>query len=185
MDGYILLYRKAEDNPVLQCDVFDKYHAWVWLLERANHKTRRIPFNGGYRTIKRGQLLTSIRKLATTWGWGKDRVRIFLNSLEMNGMIRQKRDTSGTLLTIVNYSVYQVAPDTNKDADRYANRYTDRYTNQTQTIKRNRTVAEPLERGPLRDSNDPRYLDLPVPEAESLFSSEEEEREFRERHKKI
>lgn len=181
MDGYIYWYRKAEDNPILQCEQFDELHAFLWLVERANYKPTKIRFNGGYKTLKRGQFWTSIRKLATTWGWGTRRVRQFLELLENNQMIRQKRTTSGTLITIEKYSSYQVRCNTGG----YASDHTNDHTNDPQRIKRNRTVAEPLERGPLRNKNDPRYLDLPVPEAESLFSSEEEEREFRERHKKI
>ncbi len=119
------------------------------------------------------------------WGWSKDKVANFLKTLEINGMIRLSSDTNGTLISVEKYNDYQPTQDTNKDANKDTNKDTNKDANSPQRIKRKGTVAEPLERGPLRDPNDPRYLDLPVPEAESLFSSEEEEREFRERHKKI
>lgn len=163
MDGYILVYRKAEENPVLQDDAFDRFHAWIWLIERANYKKVRIPFNGGHKTLKRGQLWTSIRKLAYSWNWSKDKVANFLKTLEINGMIRLSSDTNGTLITIEKYSTYQPAQDTNKDANKDTNKDTNQDANSPQRIKRKEAVAE--SRSALRSliredegDGDPRYI---------------------------
>ena len=162
-EGYILWYRKAEDNPILQDDSFDRMHAWIWLVEHAGYKKVRIPFNGGYKTLRRGQFWTSIRKLAATWGWSKDKVANFLKSLEINGMIRLSSDTNGTLVTIEKYNTYQPTQDTTKDANKDTNKDTNKDANSPQINKRNKgTVADPRNRGPLPlEEVDPRYLDLP------------------------
>jgi len=107
IDGYIKWYRKAETNPALKCEKFDELHAWLWLVERANYKRTTIRFNGGYKTLQRGQLWTSIRELADTWSWGVHKVMRFLELLEKNEMIRRVSNVDGTLLTIEKYSDYQ------------------------------------------------------------------------------
>lgn len=130
-EGYILAYRKMEDNPVLADDKYDKTHAWLWILFHANHATRRITFNGKMATVKRGQFVTSVRKMASAWGWSPDKVLRFLRLLESNKMIRRSTSTSRTLLTVENYSRYQLPSNTDKDA----NKYTNKDTNKSQTIK--------------------------------------------------
>jgi DNA replication protein DnaD len=128
-EGYILAYRKMEDNPVLADDKYDKTHAWLWILFHANHATRRITFNGKMATVKRGQFVTSVRKMASAWGWSPDKVLRFLRSLEENNMVKRSASTSRTLLTVENYNRYQPLPNTNKDThntNEYANEYTSR-----------------------------------------------------------
>lgn len=106
-DGYVLRYRKVEDNPVLEDKVFDKHHAWDWMIGRANFKKVHVLFNGSYKTLQRGQFHTSIRKLGEAFGWSDKRVARFLIALEMNGMIKTKKTSRGTTITIVNYNRYQ------------------------------------------------------------------------------
>lgn len=166
-DGYILLYRKAEDNPVLQCEQFDRFHAWVWLVEKANFKRVTIPFDGGYKTLQRGQLLTSGRQLSKAWGWGRNRVRTFLELLQKNGMITTSRASNGTIITIENYSVYQVASTTSDTTSGATNDTTNGATNEAQDNKKERGHGQ--HRSDDRASapyNDPRYYDIDPGEPE-------------------
>lgn len=106
--GYIKLHRQ-----LLECWIWDdeepfsKGQAWVDLLLLVNHSDKKTSFNGQIITIKRGQRLTSIRKLAERWKWSRKKVSNFLDLLESDEMIIQERATKATLITIVNYSVYQ------------------------------------------------------------------------------
>ena len=106
--GYIKLHRQLQDSWIwFDDDKFSKGQAWVDLLMLANHKDNKIPFNGDIIIIKRGQHLTSMRKLASRWNWSISTVSRFLNLLEKDEMIVKNSDTNRTLITIVNYGNYQ------------------------------------------------------------------------------
>jgi hypothetical protein len=106
--GYIKLYRQIQDCWIWFADEkFSKAQAWVDLLMLANHKEKKLYFNGELVTIERGQNMTSIRALSERWGWSKDSVSRFLKLLENDGMIEKICDTHRTLITIINYEVFQ------------------------------------------------------------------------------
>ena len=106
--GYIKLHRQLQDSWIwFDDDKFSKGQAWVDLLMLANHKDNKIPFNGDIIIIKRGQHLTSMRKLASRWNWSISTVSRFLNLLEKDEMIVKNSDTNRTLITIVNYGKFQ------------------------------------------------------------------------------
>ena len=66
-------------------------------------------FDGQMITIKRGQFLTSIRKLAERWKWDRKKVTKFLNILENEKMVTTDRTTRRTTITIVNWDKFQVS----------------------------------------------------------------------------
>ena len=106
--GWIKLYRQLQDCWIwLDKEPFDKRSAWVDLLLTANHSDKKILFNGELITVKRGQIFTSIRKLAERWKWSYDKTSRFLKLIESDGMLRKESDNCRTLLTIENYEVYQ------------------------------------------------------------------------------
>ena len=61
--GYIKVYRDIQDHWIWQ-EEFSMAQAWLDLIMMANHKDRKIPFNDTIKVIKRGQHLTSVRKLS-------------------------------------------------------------------------------------------------------------------------
>lgn len=106
--GWIKLHRKLQDCWIWQeKEPFDKRSAWVDLLLSANHSDKKILFNGELMIVKRGQVLTSIRKLSVKWSWSVNRVYRYLRLLESDNMLIKESDNDKTLLTIVNYEVYQ------------------------------------------------------------------------------
>lgn len=112
--GWIKLYRKINDCWIWDEKPFDKGRAWIDLLLLANHSDKKVLFNGSVVCVKKGQYLTSIRKLAERWGWSFDKVTRFLKILVSEEMIIKESDNSRTLLTIVNYEVYQEVPNTDE-----------------------------------------------------------------------
>ena len=105
---WIKLHRKLQDCWIWQeNEPFDKRSAWVDLLLSANHSDKKILFNGELIIVKRGQVLTSIRKLSAKWSWSVNRVYRYLRLLESDNMLIKESDNDKTLLTIVNYEVYQ------------------------------------------------------------------------------
>lgn len=105
--GWIKLHRQLQECPMWYSERFSKGQAWVDLLLLANHKDKKILFNGEMIIIKRGQYLTSMVKLAEKWKWSRPTVVKFLNVLEKDKMITRSSDNTKTLITIENYEIYQ------------------------------------------------------------------------------
>lgn len=109
MEGWISIHRQIRDNWIWKSnEPFDKRSAWIDLLLSVNHKNKKIPFENGFIEIERGQVLTSIKQLSEKWKWSRHKVSDFLDQLEQDTMIVQVRDTRKTLISIVNYNIYQV-----------------------------------------------------------------------------
>lgn len=132
--GWILIHRQIQncvlwDSP----EPFDKRSAWIDLLLSANHHDKDIFFNGEIITIKRGQFLTSVRKLSDRWSWSRDKVLKYLRTLESLQMLNKESDNHRTLLTIEKYDVYQVGADTEQDADSSTDKDTEQDADSSQT----------------------------------------------------
>jgi DNA replication protein DnaD len=107
MEGYIKLHRQIAYNPLWNEKPYMRGQAWVDLLLMANHKDNECIFDGQIIKVEAGQRITSLHKLAVRWGWSVSKVSKFLHLLEGEKMLTQKRDTKKTLVTIVNYGLYQ------------------------------------------------------------------------------
>lgn len=130
--GWIKLYRQLQDCWIwLDKEPFDKRSAWVDLLLTANHSDKKILFNGELITIKRGQILTSVRKLSVKWKWSVNKVYRFLKLLENDEMLQKESDKDRTLLTIENYSIFQCCEYTNENSNGNTNGNNDEYTSET------------------------------------------------------
>ena len=130
-DGWIRLYRKLQECWVWEDkEPFDKRSAWIDLLLTANHADAKLLFNGELITVQRGQILTSVRKLSVKWKWSVNKVYRFLKLLESDKMLQKESNKDRTLLTIVNYSVYQCGEYTNEYTNRNSDGYTDGSTNE-------------------------------------------------------
>lgn len=108
--GYVLIHRKIWDN-VLFCsgERFDRRSAWLYIVMHANHAEGSFMVKGRIFHVQRGQMFTSIRYLAQTWGWDKTTVSRFLSDIETEKMITVTRTQSGTLITVLNYNKYQAS----------------------------------------------------------------------------
>ena len=130
-DGWIRLYRKLQECWVWEDkEPFDKRSAWIDLLLTANHADAKLLFNGELITVQRGQILTSVRKLSVKWKWSVNKVYRFLKLLESDKMLQKESNKDRTLLTIVNYSVYQGGEYTNEYTNGNSDGYTDGSTNE-------------------------------------------------------
>jgi hypothetical protein len=124
--GFFLLYRDIFEHWIFQEPI--TFKAWIYILGHVNHTDNKILYNGELITIQSGQMLTSIRKLASAWGCTEKKARVILNALKNDGMIlmtqlfekSQKKGTvtppckgtvktnpRGTVLTVVNWAFYQ------------------------------------------------------------------------------
>lgn len=107
--GWIAVYRSILDNEFLWGDKpFARGQSWVDLLLLANHKAKKILFDGKVVLVERGSMITSMNKLALRWGWSRKKVTGFLNMLMSEEMITYKVvDRKYTVVTILNYSRVQ------------------------------------------------------------------------------
>ena len=106
--GWIKISRNIQECDLwVDDEPFDRRSAWIDLLLMANHEDKKIIFNGRPMVVERGQRITSVRKLGERWKWSRHKVSDFLNLLEVEERITCQRDTRKTLITIVNYGVYQ------------------------------------------------------------------------------
>ena len=141
--GWIKLYRQLQDCWIwLDKEQFDKRSAWVDLLLTANHSDKKILFNGELITVKRGQILTSVRKLSAKWKWSVNKVYRFLKLLESDEMLQKESDKDRTLLTIENYSIFQCCEYTNENSNGNTSGNSDEYTSETPTETPTNTPTE-------------------------------------------
>lgn len=108
--GWISLHRKITDNwlyPTNEDKEFSKFEAWIDILLMVNHEERKVMLGNKLVNVKKGQRITSLRKLANRWSWSRNKVNSFLYLLEQDNMIKLEKDTQKTVITVVNYDVYQ------------------------------------------------------------------------------
>lgn len=110
--GYIKLWRKIWTHKFFQEKRnFSRFEAWIDLIMQANGKEKEIIFDGKPLLIKRGQFLTSQRRLADRWGWSKTKTRDFLKlSQKHDHSIDVHSDHKKSIITILNYSKYNPLP---------------------------------------------------------------------------
>ena len=107
--AFIKLDRDLFDSPLWLDEPFTKAQAWVDLIAMANYAERTKFYKGTFQRIKRGQIVTSHQALADRWKWSRHKVSRYLCTLERAEMVTTDSTTHGTLVTIVNYAVYQDA----------------------------------------------------------------------------
>jgi hypothetical protein len=106
----------ADEKP------YSRFQAWLWLLKEAAWKPRAYNIKGTSVLLQRGQLVHSVRYLATAWGWSKSTVERFLGRLKTETMIGTDSGTGFLVITICNYDAYQRLGVTSRDSDRDAER---------------------------------------------------------------
>ena len=116
--GWIKLYRQITDCELWDNDEpFDRRSAWIDLLLMANHRDKQTIFDGKPITVKKGQRITSIRKLSSRWNWSVKKTMNYLELLESLQMITRVSDKRKTLLTVINYGIYQGDGNSNDNTD--------------------------------------------------------------------
>lgn len=104
--GWIKLYRGQFFHWISKKPWCDGY-AWCYLYSQANHKPGMINFRNEYIKIDRGQFLTSKKKLQKLFGWTRTHLNNFIKGLEMDKMLTHRMTHRYTLITIINYGIYQ------------------------------------------------------------------------------
>ena len=126
MDGWITIYRKIQEKSWYKDSEY--VHVWLHLILNANYTNKKIWINSKEVEVKRGQLLTSRKSISDKTGVQQSKIYRVLKRLENEQQIKQQKTNKYTIITIVNYELYQKSEQQN---ERKVN--TNRTTNEQQS----------------------------------------------------
>lgn len=106
MEGWICLYRKMLDNPII-CKDSDYFAVWCYLLLSATHKDIKVIFSGNKFILRPGQLITGRKVIADKFKISESKVKRILIDLENDQQIDRQRSNKSSLITIKNWDKYQ------------------------------------------------------------------------------
>ncbi|MCC7047183.1 MAG: hypothetical protein IT562_10760 [Alphaproteobacteria bacterium] len=96
-----------EHDLLLEDAPFSRREAWLWIISEAAWRPHRRRVMGRTFDLERGQLVASLRFIASKWRWSEPRVRRFLAALISEQMVDAKTDAGVTVLTVCKYVHYQ------------------------------------------------------------------------------
>ena len=112
--GWVSVHRQLQEHWLWKDKPFSYGQAWIDLIMMANHTDKKFLLGKELVEVKAGSFITSELKLMERWGWGKSRVRTFLDLLQKDEMIEKKVNRKRTTICIVNYSSFQDTRTINK-----------------------------------------------------------------------
>lgn len=104
--GWIKIHKKMKESKVWYYTP-SQFKVWMTILMEVNWKPGWGRFDGEEVKVEPGQMLTSRKHLSDCSGVGKNTVRDTLTKLEKDDMIKCKRTSQGTLITVLNWGKYQ------------------------------------------------------------------------------
>jgi hypothetical protein len=107
MPGFIKLYRKLLENPIMKQP--ELLQLWIYCLLKANHEPDKIIFNNSEIIIARGQFLTGRFILAKDLKQNPKSTYNRLRLLKKLDFLDIKTSNKYSIVTIVNYDLYQTA----------------------------------------------------------------------------
>lgn len=116
--GFFKIDRQIFDHWLWEDKPFSKGQAWIDLIGLASYEDSKVPYKGQMVICERGVVNRSISYLSRRWGWGREKTRKFLSTLESDGMVLINPTTNRTTITLVNYGKYQDMPTTNHATNR-------------------------------------------------------------------
>lgn len=106
MEGWVCLYRKILENPII-CKDSDYFAVWCYLLLSATHKKTSALFKGKKIVLLPGQLITGRKSIAKKFKIDESKVQRILKMLENEQQIEQQTSSQNRLITIINWYQYQ------------------------------------------------------------------------------
>ena len=106
MNGWIKLYRKIMENPIVAKDA-DHLAIWVYLLLNATHEAYPALFKGKKIVLQQGQLLTGRKAISDRLAISESKVQRVLDDFKNEHQIEQQTSNKNRLISIVNWDFYQ------------------------------------------------------------------------------
>jgi hypothetical protein len=107
MGGWIKAHRTLQNHYLWEDKPFSKGQAWIDILMMVNHEDGKTMVGNEVVLVKKGSRVTSELKLAERWGWSRKKTRSFLKTLEQDKMLVKKSTTKYTIVTVLNWELYQ------------------------------------------------------------------------------
>lgn len=142
--GWVKLDRQIFDHWLWQEKPFSIGQAWVDLILLASYEDGVQYYKGDLIERKRGEVCASLKWLASRWGWSTGKVSRFLNVLQKNKMVTQKRNANGTVLSLENYSRFQDARNANETLTERSRNADETLTKTLKNIKKGKEGKEYL-----------------------------------------
>jgi len=107
--GWVKIHRVLLIKPIWQCSTAEQKTILITLLLMANHEERQWQWNGKNFKVIPGQFVTSLDSIVKTCGKGisVQNVRSALKRFEKFGFLTYETTSTGSLITIVNWDLYQ------------------------------------------------------------------------------
>ena len=112
MNGWIKLHRKLLKNPIFYKP--ELLQLFIYCLLSAGHEEKRIIFNGKEEVIPKGSFIAGRKVLAKSLKQSESMIYRNLKILTDISILSQKSNNRFTLISVVNYSVYQGAENDNE-----------------------------------------------------------------------
>jgi hypothetical protein len=104
--GFVKLYRKMLDNPVV-CKDADHIAVWIYILLSATWQPYEIMFEGKKTTLEPGQLVTGRQAIGVHIKINEYKVQRILKLFESEQLIAQTNNTRNRLISVLNWDQYQ------------------------------------------------------------------------------
>lgn len=135
-DGYIILPRTLWTSDTWTEATGDQIKAYLDLCFRAAFTEYDYEGRLGKATLKKGQLLTSLRVLAASWNTYDMKVRRILNFLEDKGLIRREKKLSQEMSQFTLLTIKALEDTEENDLSHYNNNYNKEEEKKTPRAKR-------------------------------------------------
>ena len=106
MEGWIKIYRKMLDNPIITKDG-DYLSVWIYLLLNATHEIYDTIIEGQRITLQKGQLVTGRKSISQKLHINESKVQRILKCFENEQQIEQQTNPRNRVITITNWNEYQ------------------------------------------------------------------------------
>lgn len=103
--GYVKLWRKMFDSEIHRNHKL--FVLWIWIVANAAHRKNQYLTASGEITINPGQIVTGRKRLAALLNMSEQNIRTGLDYLVKSKKITIKITNKYSIITIINWAVYQ------------------------------------------------------------------------------
>ncbi|SFK99809.1 hypothetical protein SAMN04488518_113146 [Pseudovibrio ascidiaceicola] len=138
MSGWIRMERALYEHEALKGPL--EWGCWGWLIANAAWRRKAVDRAGCKIDLEEGQLCFSLRFLAEKWGVTKDKTKRLLDKWQKWNLITIESATGGSVITICNYSKYQLVESESATASRHEVRQ-ERDSNPTESATKKNNIT--------------------------------------------
>ena len=148
--GWFKFYRQIFDNPICTKDS-EYFFVWCYILTEVKYEEERALFKNEEIVLKKGQLLTTTKEIASRLNICESKVNRILKKLEIEKQIEKQTSNKNTLITVLNWDKYQ--SDEKQNEEQVKNKWK---TNEEQMTNERQTSEEQV-KNKWKTSGEPSY----------------------------